>query len=647
PNGGVREYISNDGGATWTNQLIGAGDSLEDNACCDTQAVFDSFGNLFAVNIDFLSAGGSAIKVLMSSDGGATFSVVTVASSSNLVDQPSIAVGDNTVWVDWTDAGANLINASGAAVTGLGDVGAFSTPQSVRGSTDVSFGGIAVGPNGQVMVTYQAPHGGVGPSTIRVNTDPDGLGPVGFGNAITVTNTNVGGFAPIPPQPSRTIDAEANVYYDRSGGAHNGRAYLVYTDRPSTTSSNTKIFLRFSDNNGATWSSAVRVSDNPTTKSEFLDQAAVDQSTGFLAVAWYDSRNSTNDVTAQVFATVSFDGGKTFAPNVQISAGTSNVTVANSGIDYGDYMTMDFVNGVFFPIWSDNSNSTGDNPNGALNSLDIYTAAVTVSGVVPPPTTPLQPLVLGPISSTPTSTGGPISIVLGSNAGSHAANSFSSSLIGNLSSGSHITDALTGDFNGDGVAELAGRDASTGQWWVSTTNGATSVWATWSSAVHWTSVMVGDFNGDGKADIIGRDPTTGIWWVGLSTGASFVTAPWTAWSTAATWVDVKVGDFNGDGKDDLVGRYQQGGQWWIAQSTGISFSASLWTTWSTAVTWVDVQVGDLNGDGLADIAGRVLQSGQWWTAASTGTSFTNSLWATWSTGVTWVDVQTARFNGAE
>ena len=129
--GGVREYISNDGGATWTNQLIGAGDSLEDNACCDTQAVFDSFGNLFAVNIDFPTAGGDAIKVLMSSDGGATFSVVTIVTGN--FDQPSIAVGDNTVWVDYTDVGANLIKASGAAITGLGAVGPFSAPQSVPG----------------------------------------------------------------------------------------------------------------------------------------------------------------------------------------------------------------------------------------------------------------------------------------------------------------------------------------------------------------------------------------------------------------------------------------------------------------------------------------------------------------------------------
>jgi hypothetical protein len=29
-------------------------------------------------------------------------------------------------------------------------------------------------------------------------------------------------------------------------------------------------------------------------------------------------------------------------------------------------------------VWSDNSNSTGDNPDGALSALDVYTAKVAI-----------------------------------------------------------------------------------------------------------------------------------------------------------------------------------------------------------------------------------------------------------------------------
>jgi hypothetical protein len=51
--------------------------------------------------------------------------------------------------------------------------------------------------------------------------------------------------------------------------------------------------------------------------------------------------------------------------------------------DFGDYTGLSFFNGAFFPIWADNSNSTGDNPDGARGQLDIYTARVLVLNPVP------------------------------------------------------------------------------------------------------------------------------------------------------------------------------------------------------------------------------------------------------------------------
>ena len=61
---------------------------------------------------------------------------------------------------------------------------------------------------------------------------------------------------------------------------------------------------------------------------------------------------------------------------MRISAGTSNSHDAQNGIDYGDYTGLSFYGGVAHPAWSDNSNSTGNNPDGRLHQLDIYSAAV-------------------------------------------------------------------------------------------------------------------------------------------------------------------------------------------------------------------------------------------------------------------------------
>ena len=211
-------------------------------------------------------------------------------------------------------------------------------------------------------------------------------------------------------------------------------------------------------------------------------------------------------------------------------------------------------------------------------------------------------------------------------------------------------DVLTGDFNGDGFTDFAGRVLQSGQWWVALSDGkghfTTSLWDAWSPGIAWTDVRAADFNSDGKTDLAGRDPGTGIWYVDISTGSAFLPAtPWTTWATSVTWVDVLAGDLTGNGKADLVGRVQQTGQWWAALSTGSSFTNSLWTTWYAGVTWVDVQLGDFNGDGKQDLVGRVQESGQWWVGLSTGISFQNSLWDTWSTGVTWVDVKVGDLNG--
>jgi hypothetical protein len=392
--GGLFSSYTLDGGTTWHPSTVFKSGSS--NACCDSQAVFDKFGNLFDV---YLTRSFN-IAVATSTDGGKTFSV-SVITTNGSDDQPSIAVGGSStsghgsVWVSYNNGSALV--AQGADVSGLGAIGAFGSAKSIPGSATVfgDFGDIAVGPTGQVMVTYQnltGSGGGAGPANLYVNLDSGGL-TGSFGSQIKVTSTRVGGTRLVPPSSnSAGIDAEVNLAYDNSGGTHNGRVYMVYTDASSTTSNATQIYTRFSDNNGSTWSTRVRVND-VTTNTHQLPTITVDQSTGNVGVAWYDSRNAGSaDKTAQLWATVSTTNGTSYLANVQVSTGTSNAADSEppaSGfraLGYGDYIkAVSFSNNVFYPVWSDNSNSTGDNPNGTLSKLDIYTAKITVSGSTPPP----------------------------------------------------------------------------------------------------------------------------------------------------------------------------------------------------------------------------------------------------------------------
>lgn len=435
---GMFAAYSTDGGVTWAytdpvDKVIGDGDA--DNvplACCDPVAVFDRFGNLY---LAYLSSG-IAVRVVVSTNGGQSFTGTNLAGEeianidvkglnpkgksekeekgggddpddviNQSGDQPTIVVGPSffagevSVWVSWN--GGGVIRAAGTRASGLGAITPFdntfiSTP--VAGN----FGDIEIGPIGQVLVTAQNPSGGQGPSNINVSLDPDGLGPANFtqqtsipiedlkpfyrsvadnfGAAVLVTSTNVGGFDFIPAQPNRSVDAEADLSWDRTGGPFNGRVYLAYTQETVAENDDLEILVRYSDSNGATWSAPVRVNDDATTRSQFFPKIEVDQWSGKVAVAFYDARNSAGNNTAQVFGAVSTNGGVSFGTNEQITTGSSNSDNFANGNDYGDYNGMAFRNNRYFYIWADNSNTTGDNPNGANTSPDLYTARVTVAG---------------------------------------------------------------------------------------------------------------------------------------------------------------------------------------------------------------------------------------------------------------------------
>ncbi|HSC50259.1 MAG TPA: sialidase family protein [Gaiellaceae bacterium] len=383
---GLAVGVSVDGGQTWARSVIGAStaDPLGD-ICCDQQLAWDRFGNLW---MTYLVNSNGDVLVALSTDGGLTFRKVKDLQTK-FGDQPSIAVGPNSVWVSFTAVPGKQVQAFGAPVTGLGRFGDFTAPESVPSPGNGDYGDTAVGPAGQVMVTYQNAENGQGGADVYTAVDPDGLGPAGFGKPSKAAHSHVGGFDYIAAQPNRSIDVEANLAWDRSGGAHTGRVYLVWTDENPNESDNTDVMLQHSDDNGATWSPAIRVNDDRTANSQYDPSIALDQGSGDVGLSWYDTRNDlgtggAGDVDGipnddfQIWATYTTDGGATVRPNFQVSRGTSSAVAAGSFFDVGDYTHAAFVAGTFWPAWSDNSNSTGDNPDGTLHQFDLYTASVPI-----------------------------------------------------------------------------------------------------------------------------------------------------------------------------------------------------------------------------------------------------------------------------
>lgn len=215
-----------------------------------------------------------------------------------------------------------------------------------------------------------------------------------------------------------------------------------------------------------------------------------------------------------------------------------------------------------------------------------------------------------------------------------------------------VAGTVSGDFNNDGISDLAGRDAE-GRWWVGLANNtdttlAYSIFGIWNPTAVWLDVMAADVNGDGIDDVVSRT-SGGIWWAGISNGTSFTNQRMGTqqWAPIA-WADVMSGDFNGDGRDDVIGRAPSGA-WWagisVPGASGPQFINRYMGSWNPNAGWQDVMTADFTGDGISDLIGRT-SSGYWWLGVpnATGTSISNRRMGQWSP-TTWLDVNSGDFNG--
>ena len=189
------------------------------------------------------------------------------------------------------------------------------------------------------------------------------------------------------------------------GSPYKGRIYAAFTvyhvvefppgvKNPTT---NTDIYMSYSDNGGSTWSTPVEVNDdasqsdgysqsndyaNPdqvTGRTQFQPEIAVDQATGTVVLSWRDARDNAANALVATYITASIDGGQTFndqvyanPPETAIDAITDLPDVLgpmpdnqsggdpqrNTPFGYGTQMGLAVFNGQVYPIWAGNLNQS-------------------------------------------------------------------------------------------------------------------------------------------------------------------------------------------------------------------------------------------------------------------------------------------------
>jgi hypothetical protein len=113
-------------------------------------------------------------------------------------------------------------------------------------------------------------------------------------------------------------------------------------------------------------------------------------------------------------------------------------------------------------------------------------------------------------------------------------NSFTDSRFGVWDASTTWSNVRPGDFNGDGRSDLVGQRAD-GTWFTSLSNGRAFSTSAWAALPIDQFVTIGDFNADGLDDVAVRNKVNGSWRMLASTSSTFTSSKFGSWPTAKAW----------------------------------------------------------------------------------------------------------------
>src|ERR1700687_1167078 len=337
----MRGYFSSNGGSSWGGVDLPLPPAIGANGVAfgsDPSLVFDTGDNVFyGYIVVFFSVGGingTEMAVARSTDGGQTYPSVNFfgfqSGKNHFNDKPMITADTNprspfrdNVYLAWDSASGGPTSGGIRVATSADHGTSFSITRADnpsgpgRGIGAVPF----VGPNGELYVAWSD----FGDSTIAFNRSLDG-GKTWGAQSVVAPETLV--FEPLFPAESfRAALVYPSCAADRSSGPHRGRLYCSWMDR-AANGIDTDIFISFSDNEGAKWSTPKPVTDQLAfAVDRFNHWLSVDPVTGDVNVSFYNTRKDTTCQLSQtdIYFAQSQDGGATWpTPNLRVTSVSSN-----------------------------------------------------------------------------------------------------------------------------------------------------------------------------------------------------------------------------------------------------------------------------------------------------------------------------------
>lgn len=405
PNGyRMTAFVTKDGGRTWNRYLLPSNASIGRAAGggqtnFDPALAFDADGNAYygygwARLTPNDGNGDNYVIVCKSTDGGVTWTMLPYVWYYEGLDNPPfndkwlIAADDdpnspykNRVYVAWTHFSRTEQNFIAFSRTTDGGQ-TWDQPPLQLGYGSIQSPMPCVGPDGILYIAYRAQSGGRTDAVVRVSTNG---GDSFLPSRVAQTVLNLGTYNSsnnrfeLTQKQNMRISSYPAIAVDRSNGPRRGWVYVVQAGRHPTTGQ-AGVYLVRSTDQGATWSSSIRVDDNQLGNDVFMPAIAVDPLSGAIGVLYYSSQNAPDNTGADAYIAISRDGGNTWrrlrlTPQTWYfrSPNTVSPQGGTGGNYWGDYTSIAAWNGKFYPcFWMP------DSPNGAMATNDTYVAIVTI-----------------------------------------------------------------------------------------------------------------------------------------------------------------------------------------------------------------------------------------------------------------------------
>lgn len=321
-----------DGGASWSFPGVLTPGTFRSDPVLD----FDSQGRLFYQSLQQ----SFDLDVFTSFDGGQSFGPPVFAFGGDknwMVVDRSGGLGHGNIYGIWQAAvgccGQQHFNRSEDAAQ------SFEAPVATSGSPGL--GTMAVGPDGTVYAAGIDETTGQNTNVFVVTRSLDAQDP-GSDPSFSSSVVNLGGSLGFSTGPNpQGLIGQVNVAVDRSFGPLHGNVYVMASLRPNGGGSGADVFFARSENGGQTWSSAIRVNDDPPNAGNWQWLAAMSvAANGRIDAMWADTRDGGSVNVSRLYYSYSWDGGVSWSPNVAASPAFDSSLGWPQQNKMGDYYTM-------------------------------------------------------------------------------------------------------------------------------------------------------------------------------------------------------------------------------------------------------------------------------------------------------------------